>query len=210
MNNGKIGSLQDWLTNIVHQVRKVHRWEHYEHTNRQNVLEHTLETVLLTQVVIALEKQYGKSKFDTYRLLSSAADHDLGEGLMGDVAFTVKNDPRVKEQLRQIEREKFREMLAIPDLGTAVVTVAASLEYAFELQDDQESFEGRLFNAIEKLGYIIFALRELKVGNKHFIEVIEIQYDDIMTYCNEFISIKMLFEPIKDTVEFYIKNKPTQ
>lgn len=205
MNNGKISSLQEWLTNFILQTRKVHRWEHYEHVNRQNVLEHTMETILLTEVVIALEQQYGSTKFNAYLLLASAANHDLGEGLMGDVAFNVKNDPRVKDQLRIIEREKFREMLAIPNLGTACITVAASLEHAFDLQDDQESFEGRLFNAIEKLGYIIFALRELKVGNGHFVEVLERQHGDVARYADEFVSIKMLYEPIKDTIESYLK-----
>jgi 5'-deoxynucleotidase YfbR-like HD superfamily hydrolase len=154
-----------------------------------------METALLTQIVIALQIQRGNLKLDAYRLLASAVNHDLGEGITGDVAYDVKNDPRVKDQLEAIEREKFRKLFDQLSLGQDVVTVAQSFDYSFTLQDERNTIEGRLFNAIEKLGYVIFALRELEYSNREdFVDPLNRSHEGLLEYSKEFISIRILYD----------------
>jgi 5'-deoxynucleotidase YfbR-like HD superfamily hydrolase len=197
MDNGqKRGSLQKWLTRLTQQIASVWRWKHYEHTNKQNVLEHTLETALLTQIVIALERQLGNFKFDTYRLLASAINHDLGEGIIGDVAYGIKNDPRIKKHIETIEKEEFRKLFDHLGLSVNAMTmVAEAFDYSFVLQDESETVEGRLFNAIERLGYVLFALRELESPDrKHFVGVLKNHHGELLKYSKEFISIGILYD----------------
>jgi 5'-deoxynucleotidase YfbR-like HD superfamily hydrolase len=78
-NNGQNRNhLQNLLTQATQRIEEVWRWKKYAHNHKQNVLGHTLETVLLTQIVIILEEKFGREKIDQYLLLSCAGVHDLG------------------------------------------------------------------------------------------------------------------------------------
>lgn len=197
-STGQRGSLQKFITRLTKQIERVWRWRHYEHTHDQNVLEHTMETTLLTQIVVALENTYGKyaGKLNIYRLLASAINHDLGEGVIGDVTFDIKNDPRVKNGIEEIEREKFLELFTQLGLQREHhLCVTALFNDSFILQDERDTVEGRLFNAIERLGYIIFALRELEYpGRENFVEVLKNSHEQLTEYCKEFVSIQILYE----------------
>jgi len=189
----KDNKLQNLLTELVQRIEGIQRWKRYPHTFRQNVLEHTMETVLLTQMVIAIEREAG-TQFDAYLLLSAAADHDLGEGIIGDIAYDIKNDIRVKEALEAIEKEQFQFMFAKVDFGSYTDTVVKMFVRSFEVQEEQISVEGQLFNAIEKLGYVIFALREIDEKHDVFVKVLVNHHKDLVGYSKKYTSVRLIYE----------------
>ena len=195
-------NLQDILTTIVRRIEDVYRWKRYPHKYRQNVLEHTLETALLTQIVIAGEQATG-TKFDAYLLLSAAMNHDLAEGVIGDISYDIKNDIRVKALIEEIEKEQFEAMFL--KLGPAYPNVLDMFKRSFAVQEEKITVEGALFNAIEKIGYVIFALREIDAGNEIFVKVLANHHEDLLNYSKRFTSIKTIFD---ECIE-HMKHIPT-
>ncbi|MFA5184798.1 MAG: YfbR-like 5'-deoxynucleotidase [Patescibacteria group bacterium] len=193
INHQGNNELQDFLTDMVLRIEDVLRWKRYPHDYRQTVLQHTLETALLTQIVVAIERAVG-NQFDAYLLLSAAVDHDLGEGIIGDIAYDIKNDPRVKDQIEVIEKEQFEVMFLKLDLGEYSTAVVETFKRSFAVQEEQDSVEGALFNAIEKIGYVIFALREIDADNDIFIRVLKNHQADLLKYSEKFQSIKLIFD----------------
>lgn len=185
-------SLQNFLTDLVRRVEDIRRWKRYPHNYKQTVLGHTLETALLAQIVIAIEQTAG-AQFDAYLLLSTAVNHDLGEGIIGDISYSIKNDPRVKAMIELIEKEQFELMFAALDFGPYSQAVANMFSRSFAVQENASTVEGALFNAIEKIGYVIFALREIDEGNGVFVQVLNNHHKDLVAYSERFPSIKLIY-----------------
>lgn len=193
MKKDKDNELQNLLTELVQRIEGIQRWKRYPHKFQQNVLEHTMETVLLTKMVIAIEREVD-TQFDAYLLLSAAADHDLGEGIIGDIAYDIKNDVRVKDALEIIEKEQFQLMFSKLDFGPYSDAVVRMFTRSFEVQEEQISVEGQLFNAIEKLGYVIFALREIDEKNEIFVKVLVNHHESLIAYSKKYTSIGLIYE----------------
>jgi len=159
--------LSAFLLNCIKRLNDVRRWKPKECKFPENVLDHSFSMVLLTEIMISIEHALGKTDFDAHKLITMAAIHDLGEGTLGDMNYVHKSDRRIRKGLKEIEREQFNELLA----GLPEEVKKEFLECYDEMS--KKSFEARFFKGAEILGYIIYALREYKAGNTHFIEVLK-------------------------------------
>jgi len=189
--------LQAYLDAMTSGLRGVHRWTHYRHDHPEDGLDHAFKGTFLAMTLLALEREHGDSKdLDGERILAAATTHDIGEWLLGDVRYQVKADPRVAEPLRAIERELYeREILArLPE------SVRRALVHAADLQDDRESRSGRFFNAVERIGYIIYAVREHRRGHSHFLDVFARQHGAILRLGREFKSVDTLYSHLQTEV----------
>lgn len=188
------------LTQAPAMIANIHRWSHYAGIPRpelEDVLTHSYRAVLVAGAMLSLEEVHGqhKGELDHTRILMAAALHDIGEGRIGDVRFAVKQDPRIKDDLRQIEREQIKIMFH--DLPPEVHEL---FWQAICLEDELDTLEGRFFNAIERLGYIYLAVPFYRRGIRDFIETFRWQHPAILELEREFTSLRILYDPYRNFV----------
>ena len=195
------------FVDAARRLRRNFRWGHFEtyatlpDSIRETTLEHSVHTFFLTLYMLELEEKFGrfKGKLNHKRLLVAALIHDLGEGTCGDVKYAVKNDPRVRELLGQIEREEVVAIFQrIPEEARAVLQDAYAIV-------DAKSLEGRFFNAVERLGYILDAHPQIENGDDAFVDVYERQHPKILELEKEFESLRFLYDEFRAKVERLLK-----
>ena len=201
LENLKLASLENFFWQLLAGLHRVRRWGSYPRATDERVDQHTLKTVTLTLFVLLLERRYGRKDIDAFTVLAMALIHDWGEGSIGDVVWQVKRDPRVKQALQEIEGERLWEFLEghLPD------DIKQDLEILFGQLDQNKTAEGRLFAAIEFLGYLSFAIYEVKhEGRKEFVQVFRDQYQNAANCAEEFASIRIIWEQMKTVIDPYM------
>ena len=213
VESGKEVPLDNYLTDDLfgfldvapRDLLKVRRWGNYSglpDIARETTLEHTLSAVYLTAVMLAIEESdpagQHQGKLNHARLLLAAALHDIGEGVVGDVAFAVKQDPRVKQGLKEIERESSEEKFrCLPHEARVVFRDA----YQVEVED---SLHGRFFNAVERVGYMANAIPRFKAGHNQYMETFENHLEPLRTLARDFVSVQVLLGAYFDWVGIQI------
>ncbi|MBI4450199.1 HD domain-containing protein [Candidatus Uhrbacteria bacterium] len=183
---------QRFLDEMADGLKRVERWAHYpERKHRDNGLQHAFQTAMLAKIMLAIERELGNADdLDGERIVSAGFSHDIGEWLLGDVRYQVKNDPRVKEPLRAIETELYEQEILAP----LPEPVQKALAHASGLQDDRTSRSGRFFNAVEQIGYVIYAIREYREGNHRIgLAVFTRQHESLVRYMEEFASVRTIY-----------------
>jgi len=187
-----------FLTETADSLRNIHRWTHYrqipEH-ERESVETHSLTTVWLAGAMLAIERKLGAHALNDARILLAAALHDVGEGVIGDVRYALKIDPRLKDHIQAIESEHVGKMFqGFPQ----VVRDAFAAAYAVE---SEKSLDGRFFKGIERIGYILYAVPQVKIGRTEFIQVFGHQHQSLLDMSKEFESVRLFYEPYREYVE---------
>lgn len=184
-------------------LRGVHRWTPMKTLPREEcetVETHSLVSVWLVGAMLAIERAHGTHKLNEARLLLGASLHDVGEGRIGDVAYLVKNDPRVRGQLVAIEHEAVaRDFANFPP----TIRDAFSDAYAVEREID-ETPDGEFFHAVEVLGYMLFAVPQVKQGRLEFRAVLEHHHGTLVKYSSRFESVRVFYEPYRRYVELIL------
>ncbi len=155
------------------EMEKVGRWDKYvenEEAKPENTLQHTYKAALLSILIIDNEKRYilenGGSNFDDYLVLKAILLHDLGEIDAGDTLYIDKNLKADLEEITGFEK-------LISDLSKDSkkdLFLAYTLQYIGKAGhervtpelEEKYHYEIRLFDAIERLGYVIFAYRQFR------------------------------------------------
>jgi 5'-deoxynucleotidase YfbR-like HD superfamily hydrolase len=185
-------------------LRRVWRWTHADdlpHDERETVETHSLASVWLMGALLAIEERSGRHALHPARLLLAASLHDVGEGKMGDIGYPVKNDPRAKDILREIERELVENLFRdFPEDVRAAYLDAYAVE-----SESETTLDGRFFNAAERLGYVLFAIPQIKKGRLSFIQLLHRQNDPLLRHVAEFDSIRTFYEPHREFIQQKLK-----
>lgn len=185
-------------------LRRVRRWTHYEELRngeRETVETHSLTTAWLGAGMLAIEMKAGTHALNAFRILLACAIHDVHEGKTGDVTYDVKNDARVKAGLKEIEHEFVDGIFgAFPD------AIRDAFRDATVVEDEAErTLDGQFFNAIERLGYMVFAVPQVKKGRMGFVQVFRNQHAPLLAYGEQFESVRLMYEPYRAYVEQTIR-----
>jgi 5'-deoxynucleotidase YfbR-like HD superfamily hydrolase len=180
-------------------LRRVFRWTHYPDLplhERETVETHELSTVWLGGAMLAVEEAVGTHTLNGRRILLACSIHDTGEGKMGDIGFDVKNDPRVRALLRIIEREYVEKQFEHfpPDVKAAFLD-------AYTVEDEAgKTIDGDFFNAIERIGYMMFAVPQVRKGRMNFRKVFKNQHEPLLKLSAQFESVRRFYEPYREYV----------
>ena len=185
------------LWTLLNSLRGVERWKghlHPEGATPENVVDHTFETDTLTSLVVMMEQRAGTTDVNFVDLLLLSHLHDNPEGGTGDVNYFVKRDPRIAAIFKVIEKELFDSLLnqyLPPELVSEIQRIM-SLEKG-------TSKTSRLFDAVEKVGFLSFALYEVaEHRRKSYFEVIRNNYQPVADYAKEFpYSIGLIWQGMK-------------
>lgn len=192
------------FVNAARRLRRNFRWMHFERyatlpdSIRETTLEHCVHTFVLALYMLELEEKYGrfKNQLNHKRVLIAALIHDIGEGTCGDVAFKVKNDQRVHDLLLQIEREEVAAIFErIPE------DVRPVFADAYAVVDAKDTLDGRFFNAVERIGYILDAYAQIEDGDDTFVGVYERQHPAILELEKEFESVRILYNEYRTEIQ---------
>jgi 5'-deoxynucleotidase YfbR-like HD superfamily hydrolase len=162
--------------------------------SRDSVLTRTLEMAFLAKVMLELEAAHGK-RLDAYKVLSSIIIHDLIQTEAPGVPDGLRKD--VLEKIRKQEEKELDLLLkSIPP------EAALRLREYYGLQYDRKTPEGRFFEAVELLGSVIFAVRDVK-GNDA--SLLGKSQSRIRELSGEFKSLEILYQPYSRIVEGMLK-----
>lgn len=201
----KIANLQQWILSALARAQQTKHWGKFQKRYRmQNVLQHTLEQTILTDLVCIVQNYFGQP-VNTALMLRAALTHDLGEkGAPNHLGEGNFDSPWTTKQsatgvsIDEEERVRFLSWLQELPLPTTFANVAKDIvaEYtcAYELQHQRDTREGRLFNALERVGYVLHMLEEVDNGNVEYAIDIPKHVKDINEYSKEFISIRIIFD----------------
>jgi 5'-deoxynucleotidase YfbR-like HD superfamily hydrolase len=153
--------------------------------------------------MLAIELNHGRYTFDVprvFRLMLAFPTHDMGEGKSGDVTYDVKNDDRVKGPLKEIEDEFVDGMYSkFPDV------IRDAFRDAYAVEDEGKNgttLEGRFFNAVERIGYMVFAVPQVRKHKRmSFVRVFRNHHAKLLELSQEFESVRIMYEPYIEFVE---------
>ncbi len=192
-------SFHDFLDEMAAGLKSVERWRRYPNRkHRDDDLQHAFQTAFLAMAMLEFERAAGSAEgLDGERIIAAGFTHDLGEWVTGDVIYDVKNDPRVKAHLQDIEDEIFERDV----LGRLPTPVADAVRRNASLALDRESRSGRFFNAVEHVGYMLFAIREWRGGDRDLgRQVLTGHLAKCEQYREEFAGFRAFYDPIRDEV----------
>ncbi len=214
----QIVTLQQHILYAAAQAQRTKRWGRFKLDERyrvQNVLQHLFEQVRLTEVALFIEAQFGSGEpLNMASLIIAAGIHDLGEegepnhngeGHF-DVPWTEKLGDK-KAYYDELERKRFRHWLSqLPLEEPYKSAVVSAYQTLYEIQYENTR-EGRFFNALERIGYVMHMFEELEAGHQKYASDLPLHHDELDCYAEEFISIKVLYAPYRPKMLALLKGK---
>lgn len=161
----------------------------------ENLLERTMKTAFLAAFLIPQELASGK-KMNGYKILATSIVHKLDKVTFPVLSPRLRKNKKLRKYeraIRQIQKDHMlRQIENYPPETKGAIT------QAYLMERDRDSVEGRFFDAIKNLSYVLFAYHEYIMGKKEFYQVLDNCDSDLTTYSREFKSIKETYLPIKE------------
>lgn len=168
--------IEEFITNSIRGLEDVIRWLPYTEmgVSKENDLQHSFSTVLLTILVLEiLDESPPPIKYDKYKILACAALHDLGEINVGDTLYKKKTITSINNEIESYKRQIsfFPDQLKFKLLGLYNTQLINFDEIDFK---DSEVGNAIIFNFIERLGYLLFAVSEYKKSEDNIILLVQV------------------------------------
>ena len=188
---------------MIDRMRYIERWSLMRSSVKENLMEHSFETAMLTHILCEIGNRIFNKHYDTKTAVLVAMYHDVNEVITGDMPTPVKYlNSDIKTTYKQIEvqaRKHLYDML--PDV----------LKPAFnELLIDDGSVKQDIkyiVKCADKLSAYLQCVREQSTGNKEFSDA----KVSILKGIEEMESVEVLYflrhfkEPYKKTLDMLKK-----
>jgi 5'-deoxynucleotidase YfbR-like HD superfamily hydrolase len=150
----------------VRNLDKVVRFSTMMRLKDENVAEHSYYTALCAMILGDMESKQGK-KIDMEKVMRGAILHDMEEAMTGDVIHSFKyGDPDLARKMKEVGLEFYKNMLKdLPDFSEKYLHI-------WENSKD-DTPEGEIIDAADKLEALIYSFEEYSLGNKNFKPVID-------------------------------------
>lgn len=191
------------LLKTVRKLNRMWRWANQYMTEdvRPTVSSHTFTVAQTAQMLGVIEEKNG-TPINWRNLYEKAINHDVKEAITGDILSHVKNrNKQMKALVQQIENELTEDYI-FSKLPSEYVDI-----YRKILNNDKdETIEGQILEAADKIDALIEAIIELQRNNpeeeffKCFIDNIRF-LRDMDLYSIKYFLNNILFELIGDATE---------
>jgi len=172
-------------------MKHIYRWSLMRNVNQENIQEHSLQVAIIAHALALIKNLYYGGNVNPERVALLAMYHDCNETITGDLPTPVKYyNPEISRAYRDLElvsREKLLSML--PEELAA--------QYRPILFYDEESEEGRLVKAADRLCAYIKCIEEIKAGNGEFVKAKQAVHKRLM---------EMDSPELKHFMDHYIEN----
>ena len=168
--------IEHFLNNSIKGLEDIIRWKPYIKMgiSKENDLQHSFSTVLLAILVLEiLEEDPPLIKYNKYEILACSALHDLGEINVGDTLYKYKTLESISNELESYNQQIncFPEYLKVKLFRLYTMQLINFNEVNFESSDLGNAI---IFNFIERLGYLLFAMREYKKSKNNIVLLIQV------------------------------------
>lgn len=194
------------------EIEKIIRWEKYFKTGKskkENSLQHSYVASLLALIVLDNEMNNSEIPPNSYLVLKSIILHDLGEIEEGDTVYIDKNEEGDKR-----EYEFFKNLVDnLPENNKESFILAYNLQNTNKnfLKFDKNKYnkEIKLFEAIERLGYLLFGYNEYTKYNREeiFVQILRHQHKHLVRLSKELPRFGKTFYngDIRESIEKFLE-----
>ncbi len=161
---------------VERDLEKVRRWTNYQTSSgsrSQTTLAHTASIQLVAQVVLEAERRHGIHEIDAAMVLGALAVHDIGEVVCAEIGHDVVYDQKTAasdaEELvafnKLIEtfpahlRDMFLDHFLLQFVDKNTNFDEKSRERIERLSTENRT-EAAIFEAVERMDYLLYALHE--------------------------------------------------
>jgi 5'-deoxynucleotidase len=146
------------------RMRFIQRWGLMRNTLPENDMEHAMQCAMIAHAIAVIGNTRYQRSYDAQRVMALALYHDASEVITGDLPTPIKNNnPAIKAEYKKIEALAARRLLTmLPD----------DLKPAYEplIEQANDTAQGRIVKAADRICAYIKCLEENKVGNREFRE----------------------------------------
>lgn len=147
---------------FLSRMRHIFRWSLMRNVTQENIQEHSLQVAMIAHgLALIKNKLYGGS-VNPERVALLAVYHDSNETLTGDLPTPIKYfNPEIQKAYKGLESLSKEKLLTLlPEEFTQ--------DYRSILFYDEQSEEGKLVKAADRLCAYIKCIEEIKAGNGEF------------------------------------------
>lgn len=149
---------------FLSRMRHIYRWSLMRNVTKENIQEHSLQVAMIAHgLALIKNKMYG-GQVNVERIALLALYHDSNETITGDLPTPIKYfNPEIKSAYKELESiSKDKLLTLLPE--------DFKEEYRSILFYEEESEEGRIIKAADRLSAYIKCLEEMKAGNGEFLK----------------------------------------
>ena len=183
----------------VRALSYIERCSNTPHIRSYSVAEHSYYITLYSMIFadmenLRIDKRGGGDFYDVSSVMRKALLHDLEESVVGDILYPVHaGDPIFKKALDEVrtgcvEAQLFKEL---PDsLRNYYVRLWKTAK--------NDSLEGKLVACMDKFEILVFAMQEIRMGNRDFWQL----YENALEIIRMYYSIPSVNSVISEIDEF--------
>jgi 5'-deoxynucleotidase len=147
---------------FLSRMRHIYRWSLMRNVTRENIMEHSLQVAMIAHGLALINNRIFNGNIDPEKVALLAVYHDSNETITGDLPTPIKYfNPDIQESYKALEdvsKEKLLTLLPEP----------LREDYRKVLFFDENSPEGKLVKAADRICAYIKCVEELKAGNGEF------------------------------------------
>lgn len=147
---------------FLSRMRHIYRWSLMRNVASENIQEHSLQAAMIAHALAIIRNKYYNGSADPEKVALLAIFHDANETITGDLPTPIKYyNPEISRAYKSIEAVSKEKLLSLlpEDLKE---------EYRKVLFYDDESEEGKIIKAADRICAYIKCIEELKAGNGEF------------------------------------------
>lgn len=147
---------------FLSRMRHIYRWSLMRNVTQENIQEHSLQVAMIAHGLALIKNKLFEGSVNPERVALLALFHDSNETLTGDLPTPIKYfNPEIRNAYKSLESvSKERLLNLLPD--------ELREEYQTILFYDEQSEEGKLVKAADRISAYIKCLEEVKAGNGEF------------------------------------------
>lgn len=147
---------------FLSRMKHIHRWSLMRNVTSENIQEHSLQAAMIAHALALIKNRHFNGNVNAERVALLAMYHDCNETITGDLPTPIKYfNPEINKAYHELEcisKEKLLSML--PEELEAL--------YRPVLFFDEDSEEGELIKAADRICAYVKCIEESKAGNGEF------------------------------------------
>lgn len=147
---------------FLSRMRHIYRWSLMRNVTRENIMEHSLQVAMIAHGLALINNRIFNGNINPERVTLLAVYHDCNEAITGDLPTPIKYfNPDIQDSYRNLENVSKEKLLTL-------LPEQLQEDYRKVLFFDENSPEGRLVKAADRICAYIKCVEELKAGNGEF------------------------------------------
>lgn len=172
------------------------RWDEFAPKFDDNTANHSYRVAVFALLAAMIEQKKYQHDVNIAKVVSRAIYHDINETKTGPIKYRTKKDPAVRDHIKRLEKEASEEIVSY--LSTSL----QSTFYDFIVNAEDDTFEGKIVDAMDTFDAMLFCKREIMFGSVYFFKE---TYEDLSEKLrqHELSSVRYMMEEVDKEGDFF-------